>query len=247
MAYTNTSGTTLKYASSCANQVETLTVAAGTVTTAGNVTITLTGKDFNGSLAAFNVAVALSDNQDAVATKIRAGLNAKPEVTNFYTVGGTGSAVVLTRIVPAENDTTLNIALGTGTQVGIAAVTTSSNTTAGGTFSKLVDIVSYPDLGTAPSKLDTTDLSATTTKTSILGLQDAPDLTFECNYDETVLSTLNGLTASNYYFQLNFGSTDGMFNWQGQVRAYANGGGVDEVRKMTVVCSAATPIYFSMS
>ena len=112
--------------------------------------------------------------------------------------------------------------------------------------SKLCDITSYPDLGTAPSKLDTTDLSATTIKTNILGLQEAPDLTFEANYDETVLATINGLTAT-YHFVVEFGtaSADGKFEWNGQVKAYATGGGVDEVRKMTIVCSCATPITFS--
>ena len=118
-------------------------------------------------------------------------------------------------------------------------------TTSAGTFQKLVDILSYPDLGGTPSKIDTTDLSQTTFKTSILGLQELPDLTFECNYDETAYNTILGLTASNYWFQLAFGTTDGKFEWQGQVRVYANGGGVDEARKMTVTLSASTPITFT--
>lgn len=120
------------------------------------------------------------------------------------------------------------------------------STTSGGTYNKLCDIVSYPDMGSAPSKLDTTDLTATTTKTSILGLADAPDLTFECNYDETAFNTINGLSATTiYFFRLAFGTADGKFEWSGQVRAYVNGGGVDEVRKMTVVVSTATPITFA--
>lgn len=129
------------------------------------------------------------------------------------------------------------------------AITTAGTTlyksTDGVSYTKLVDILSYPDMGSAPSKLDTTDLSATTFKTSILGLQETPDLTFECNYDETAYNTINGLTASNYYFRLAFGTADGKFEWQGQVKVYANGGGVDEVRKMTVVLSASTPITFA--
>lgn len=129
------------------------------------------------------------------------------------------------------------------------AITTASTTlnysTNGTVYNKLVDIISYPDMGSTPSKLDTTDLSATTFKTSILGLQEVPDLTFECNYDETAYNTINGLTASNYWFRLTFGTADGKFDWQGQVRVYANGGGVDEVRKMTVVLSASTAIAFA--
>lgn len=109
-------------------------------------------------------------------------------------------------------------------------------TTKAGAYTKLTDIISYPDLGSAPSKLDSTDLTATTFKTQIFGLQEAPDLTFECNYDETAFSAIQALTAK-YYFTLNFGTADGKFTWYGSVRVFANGGGVDEVRKMTVVCS----------
>lgn len=114
----------------------------------------------------------------------------------------------------------------------------------GGVYAKLVDITSYPDLGSAPSKLDTTDLSATKFKTSILGLQEVPDLTFEANYDKTAYNTINGLSGEQF-FQLVFGTTDGTFTWKGQVAVYANGGGVDEVRKMTIVLSASTPITFA--
>jgi hypothetical protein len=112
-------------------------------------------------------------------------------------------------------------------------------------YASLVDIISYPDMGSAPSKLDTTDLTAETLKTSVLGLQDVPDLTFEANYDEAKYNTIAGLTASEYFFQLVFGTADGTFTWKGQVRIYTMGGGVDEVRKMTIVLSASTPIVFA--
>ena len=122
-------------------------------------------------------------------------------------------------------------------------VTTLSSGTDGTTWTKLVDITNYPDLGSAPSKLDTTDLSATKFKTSILGLQEVPDLTFEANYDKTAFTAISAMTTTRY-FKLAFGSADGSFTWQGQVAIYANGAGVDEVRKMTIVLSATTPITF---
>lgn len=125
------------------------------------------------------------------------------------------------------------------------AVTTLKYGTDGLAYAKLVDIVNYPDLGASPSKLDTTDLTQPKYKTSILGLQEIPDLTFECNYDETAFNTINSLALSNYYFKLEFGSADGAFTWQGGVSVFANGGGVDEVRKMTVTVSASTPIVFA--
>lgn len=122
--------------------------------------------------------------------------------------------------------------------------TLNYKSTEGGVYAKLVDITSYPDLGSAPSKLDTTDLSATKFKTSILGLQEVPDLTFEANYDKTVYNTISALSGEQF-FQLVFGTADGTFTWKGQVAVYANGGGVDEVRKMTIVLSASTPIKFA--
>lgn len=114
----------------------------------------------------------------------------------------------------------------------------------GDSYTKLVDIVNYPDMGSAPSKLDITDLSAVTFKTSILGLQEVPDLTFECNYDYTTYTTIAALTADGYFFQLQFGTdgVDGAYSWEGQISIFASGAGVDEVRKMQVTLSAATEI-----
>lgn len=110
-------------------------------------------------------------------------------------------------------------------------------------YTKLCDIIDYPDLGGTPSKLDTTDLSAKKFKTSILGLQETPDLTFTANYDKTVYATLAALKGS-YPFELQFGTdgADGKYDWTGKIQVYVNGGGVDEVRKMTIVLSAETEI-----
>lgn len=112
-----------------------------------------------------------------------------------------------------------------------------------GTFTKLLDITDYPDLGGTPNMLDTTDLSATKFQTSILGLQEAPDLTFEANYDLETYTTISAMTGV-HWFNLEFGDAgvDGIFEWSGDISIYAGGGGVDEVRKMTVTISTATPI-----
>ena len=247
MAYVSTNTTTLKYATTCANQVETATIT-GNITVAGNISITVTGKNIIGSPLVVPVAVTTADTTGTlIATKVKTALGLKSEITNYYTIGGSGGTVTLTAIVPTENDSTLNIASATGTATGLTPSPTSVNTTLGGTFNKLVDIIGYPDMGSAPSKLDTTTLSESLAKTSIFGLQEAPDLSFECNYDETTLNTINELTASNYFLQLDFGTEDGRFNWQGQIKAFVNGGGVDEVRKMTIVLGTSTPISFGMN
>lgn len=112
-------------------------------------------------------------------------------------------------------------------------------------FEKLVDITSYPDLGSTPSKLDTTTLSEAKFKTSILGLQEVPDLTFEANYDKADYDKIAGIGNDEVSFQLKFGTSGGTFTWKGQVTVYANGGSVDEVRKMTLVLSASTALAFA--
>lgn len=241
----NTSVTLLKYASSCNLQKETATVV-GTITLGGNATVIITSKALVGSPLTVSVAVLISDTASVVAGKIITALSALPAITSLFTVGGTSATVTLTNLVGREDDSTLNISIANGTCTGLTNALTSVNTTAGGTFTKLCDIVNYPDMGSSPSKLDTTDLTQPKFKTSILGLQEVPDLTFECNYDETVYNTINGLT-STYYFELVFGTADGLFVWQGQISVYANGGGVDEVRKMTITISASTAIDYFMN
>lgn len=125
-------------------------------------------------------------------------------------------------------------------------VTTLSYDPLGSTdYVKLVDITSYPDLGSTPSKLDTTSLSEAKFKTSILGLQEIPDLTFEANYTKADYDKIAEIGNEEVAFQLKFGTADGAFTWKGQVAVYANGGSVDEVRKMTLVLSASTPITFA--
>lgn len=118
--------------------------------------------------------------------------------------------------------------------------------TDGTLYNTLSPILSYPDMGSTPSKLDTTDLSALKMKTSIHGLQEVPDLTFEANYDKTVYSTIKALIGVQK-LKLEFGETgaDGAFTWEGTVDVYANGDGVDAVRKMTINCSAETEIVFA--
>src|SRR5690554_6764695 len=92
--------------------------------------------------------------------------------------------------------------------------------TKAGTYAKLVDIVNYPDMGASPSKLDSTTLTAEKFKTSILGLQEIPDLTFECNYDSDDYATIAGLSGVQW-FHLEFG-TEGTFEWSGEVSVYVN-------------------------
>ena len=130
--------------------------------------------------------------------------------------------------------------------MAISTATTFLNSSTDGTvYTKLIDITNYPDLGGTPSKLDTTTLSAEKFKTSILGLQEMPDLTFEANYTDTDYSTLDAMTGVQF-FELEF-SNGGSFKWKGELSVYAVGAGVDEVRKMMITLSAETEMVFTAS
>ena len=124
-------------------QVETAT-AAGTVTTSGNATVTVTAAGLTGSPLAVSVAVVDTDTATLVAGKIRTALAADADIASMFAISGETTAIILTRlpvgsyVVGSEtiiaafaNDATLNVAIANDTSVGITAAPTSANTTAG--------------------------------------------------------------------------------------------------------------------
>jgi hypothetical protein len=113
-------------------QVETATVvAAGGATSSGNLAVTVTAARVTGSPLAFSVALVTGVDTTAtlIAAKIRTAFNANTALTAVYTVGGTGADVTLTEKIATNNDGTLNIAIAAG--LGVSAITTSTDTTAG--------------------------------------------------------------------------------------------------------------------
>jgi len=238
----NTALTTLKYGS-C--QVESTTVI-GTITGSGNATVIVTAVGVVGSPITYSVAVLVDDTPFVVAEKIKADMLADSDLTDIYDVSGVGANIILTRIYAAANDATLNISIDNGTCTGLTTDLTSDAITTGVAYVKLVDIVNYPDMGSTPSKLDATDLTDEKYKLSILGLQEIPDLTFECNYVKATYNTIANLT-DLYSLSLEFGTAGvyGIFTWNGHLSIFASGGGVDEVRKMNVICSAESEILVS--
>ena len=120
------------------------------------------------------------------------------------------------------------------------------------TWEKLIDIKSYPDLGGAPELLETTTLSDSMA-THILGVQSMDALEFECNYTLTDYTKLKEMEGQTKEFAVWLGGTeaggvvtptgtDGKFAFSGQLSVYVNGGGVNEVRNMTVSIAASTAI-----
>jgi len=113
-------------------QAET-TVAVGTIVAdpGGDATVTVTAAGMENSPKAVTVALLLNDDATVIGGKIRDALNADDDVSAFFTVSGTEANIVLTAKTPAENDTTMNIAIATGTATGLTADATSTNTTTG--------------------------------------------------------------------------------------------------------------------
>jgi hypothetical protein len=110
-------------------QVETATVI-GAITQNGNATIVVTAAGMAGSPLTLSVPVL---NGDAIATtggKIRNVLSSTVDITDMFTVSGSGANVVLTQIEPSGNDATLNISIDNGTCTGLTTAATSTNTTA---------------------------------------------------------------------------------------------------------------------
>jgi hypothetical protein len=113
-------------------QVETATVA-GTIGAggAGNATVIVTAAGMTNSPKTVSVAVANNDTAAQVAGKIRTALGLDADVSAFFTVGGSTTAVILTAKAAAANDATMNIDVDNGTCTGLTTAHTSANTTPG--------------------------------------------------------------------------------------------------------------------
>lgn len=120
-----------RFGSAPVQQVETAT-AAGTITTAGDVLVTVTGTGITGSPLAVNVPVLVGDTATVWARKVRTALAALPAVTGSYLVPNTGNAtIILAAVTGGSNDSSLNVALDNGTAAGVTAAASSSNTQGG--------------------------------------------------------------------------------------------------------------------
>lgn len=126
-------------------------------------------------------------------------------------------------------------------------------TTEATTYTKLIDIKDYPDLGGTPELLETTTLSDNM-QTNILGIQSLDALEFTANYtlaDFVKLKALEGVTKEYAVWMggtenTNAGptpsGTEGKFEFQGQLSVFPSGKGVNEVREMTISIAASTVI-----
>ena len=113
----------------------------------------------------------------------------------------------------------------------------------GSTYTKLVDIKDFPDLGGAPEMLETTTLSDAM-QTYIEGIQSADALEFTANYTKTEYDRLVALKGDEESFAVYFGEAgaQGAFYFKGYLSVRVNGGGVNEVVGMTIAIAPSTAI-----
>ena len=126
------------------------------------------------------------------------------------------------------------------------------------TYSKLVDIKDFGDLGGSPETLETTTLSDNMT-TSIPGIQSLEALEFNCNYTKTDYEKLRTQSDtdldsdSGTDYAVWFGAGDdnepdghnGKFSFKGKLSVHVTGGGVNEVVGMVATIAPSTPITFA--
>ena len=123
------------------------------------------------------------------------------------------------------------------------------------TYTKLIDIKEFPDLGGEPEMLETTTLSDNM-QTYIAGIQSMDALSFSANYDMTEYQTLKALEGKKESYAVWFGGTEssgtvtpdgsnGKFAFDGELSVYPVGGGVNEVVGMNITIAPSSPIKFS--
>lgn len=122
----------------------------------------------------------------------------------------------------------------------------------GGSWSKLIDIKEYPDLGGPPEMLDATTMSHGA-RVYVPGIQETEALQFTANYMLNDFETLKALEGTEHDFAVWLGATvandiatptgvDGKFEFKGLLTVTKNGGGVNEVQNMTITIAPSTVI-----
>jgi sulfate adenylyltransferase subunit 1 (EFTu-like GTPase family) len=84
-------------------QVEVMTIV-GTVTGAGNASVTATATGLTGSPIVFNVAVVVGDTPSQIAKKVKAAMDANANIVAFSEVAVVGGSIYWIKKAAAAND-----------------------------------------------------------------------------------------------------------------------------------------------
>lgn len=124
-------------------------------------------------------------------------------------------------------------------------------------YTKVIDITSFPDLIPPKERIDITTLSDYM-RVYINGVGDTAEQTYGANYTAENYQTVSGLEGTQYDYALWFGATgsagsevpdghNGKFSWTGDISAGVNGGDVNAAVGMSITCTPSTVIVFSAS
>ena len=131
----------------------------------------------------------------------------------------------------------------------------------GTTYTKVVDIKEFPDLGGEPETLETTTMTDAM-QTYIMGLQGNEAMEFTANYTLTDYQAVEALSGLQKDYAVWFGSDDninksdavaanggdmGKFLFSGQLSVRVNGASVNEVVEMTISIIPNSSITFAAS
>ena len=125
-------------------------------------------------------------------------------------------------------------------------------TTTSGSYSKLIDITSFPDLIPPKERIDITTLSDYMRK-YINGIGDTAEQNYGALYTPENFQAVSELEGHQYDYALWFGATGdpgsetpdghlGKFEWTGDISAGVSGGGVNEAVNMTITVTPSTVI-----
>ena len=125
-------------------------------------------------------------------------------------------------------------------------------TTTNGSYQKLIDITSFPDLIPPKERIDITSLSDYM-RVYINGVGDTAEQNYGANYTPENFSKVNALEGHQYEYALWFGASGsqgsevpdghyGKFEWTGDISAGVSGGGVNEGVGMTITVTPSTVV-----
>ena len=125
------------------------------------------------------------------------------------------------------------------------------------TYSKLICISEFPDLGAPPEQIDVTTL-CDSMRHYIPGVQDTGALEFKAFYTASDYSTLSARAGTDTNYAVWFGGSEsggtvtpdgskGKFSFKGDLRVTVDGGGVNDPVSMTITIYPSTDITFAAS
>ena len=115
--------------------------------------------------------------------------------------------------------------------------------TDGDTYTRLIPIKDFPDMGGTPELLEVTSLSDSM-QVYIPGIRSLDALEFTANYTLADFKKIKAMEGKDTAFAVWFGAdgADGKFEFNGQISVFPTGGGVNEVVGMTISIAPSTPI-----